>query len=195
LTRSSTLFLAVPVGAAERRVLAPWIAGLVGLGPGVRPVQLGGLHLSLRYLGQVNPEEQGAVAEIAAEVARTSRRFAISLGSPELSPSGKSPRVIWCPVGEGQEKLAELAESLAVALVGQGWQLTMRPFIGHCTLARLSARLAPGATANLEQLCARWAGDAPLGLPVESFSLMESVPVVGQPNSYPIRRRWRLGPD
>jgi 2'-5' RNA ligase len=175
--------------------VAPRIAQLAGLGSGVRPVQLGGLHLTLLYLGQIAQEEQGAVAEIAAEVARTSPRFAISLGSPELSPSGKSPRVLWCPVGEGQEKLAELAESLAVALAGQGWQLTTRPFRGHYTLARLSARRAPGERANLERLCARWAGDAPLWLPVESYAVMESVPVVGQPNSYPIRRRWRLGRD
>jgi 2'-5' RNA ligase len=175
--------------------LAPRIAEVAGLGPGVSPVQLGGLHLTLRYLGQVDPARQDPVGEIAAEVARVSRRFAISLGRPALSPSGKSSRVIWCPVGEGQEKLAELAESLARALVGQGWQLTTPPFRGHCTLARLSARLAPGERADLEQLCARWAGDSPLWLPVESLSLMESAPVVGQPNSYPIRRRWRLGRD
>lgn len=193
MNRPPTYFLAVEVSSSLRRALSPLLEEMTGMGAGVRPVRADGLHLTLRYLGGIDPARLVAVRSAAAEIARSGRPFIVSFRGPELAPPGSSPRVAWAPLGEGEVDLAALGARLNRTLADKGWAPPTEPFRAHCTLARLSSELSVESRTCLENLCAQSAGEPSLQMPVKSFSLMESVPVVGQANSYRRQGEWALG--
>jgi 2'-5' RNA ligase len=52
-------------------------------------------------------------------------------------PPDRRPRMIWAPVGEGNDSLASLHGTLNQALRSGGWHSESRPFKGHVTVARI----------------------------------------------------------
>ncbi|HVC22329.1 MAG TPA: RNA 2',3'-cyclic phosphodiesterase [Candidatus Dormibacteraeota bacterium] len=193
MNRPPTYFLAVEVTSSVRRALSPLLEEMTGMGAGIRPVRADGLHLTLRYLGRIDPAQKVAVRAAAAEIAGAGRPFIVAFSGPELAPPGSSPQVVWAPLGAGEVDLAAIGTRLNLALADKGWAPPSQPFRAHCTLARLSSHLSRGVSSHLDELCARSYGEPSLQMPVESLSLMESVPVVGQASSYRRRGQWALG--
>src|SRR5215470_1085011 len=90
------LFFALELGAAARACAAR-IAAALRAQPGGRDVRWAGaesLHMTLRFLGAVDPAR---VADLAREVGLATRGiapFSASLAGVELFPSARRPRVI-----------------------------------------------------------------------------------------------------
>jgi 2'-5' RNA ligase len=174
-----------------RRALAPPLRQLAASDPDLRPVRPDGLHITLRFLGRVEPDREGAVQAVASQVAAATQPFPMSLEKIGTFPKGSHPRVLWVGVGEGRREISNLADSLQAGLAAEGWGPVPSPYRAHCTLARLPEGLSPGAAKALVDFCARDLG--PLCSAIDFVALLESVPVLRGPNRYPRRARWRLG--
>ena len=61
----------------------------------VRWVRLEGIHLTLKFLGQVAVTDLEAVGNAMAQAAAQAAFFSISLGQPGGFPSLGTPRVLW----------------------------------------------------------------------------------------------------
>ena len=168
------VFIAVPVPEAVRlfvaelvdRVRAPEAASPVGGGPAGRPpdgrapegrsprgarwVDLGGLHLTLRFLGPT-PEERLPGLRGAVDSAGTGQRpFRVAIGGGGAFPSVERPRAIWLGVADPDGGLTRLADSVGRALVEAGWPADERLFTPHLTLARTDGvRSAPRVARRL----------------------------------------------
>lgn len=188
------LFLAVPLPPALHRQLAPLLGQLAAVDPKVRPARLDGLHLTLRFLGPVEPPAEPALRLVADRVARETPAFPVEVQGLGVFAESLRPRIVWAGVGEGQAELKGLAETLAVGLSALGWPPERRPFLAHCTLARVSLPLGDHARAALAELCHRSQGGPPLVMRAGSLDLLESVKAPGGPNRYPRLARWRFPP-
>jgi 2'-5' RNA ligase len=173
------------------RALAPWLRQVAALDPGLRPVRADGLHVTLRFLGRVEPVREGAVHAVAARVAAANQPFSLSLENMGTFPRRSRPRVLWVGVEEGSQEIGCLAASLQAGLAAEGWSPDPGPYRAHCTLARIPEGLSPRSAKALTDLCARDLG--PLRVATNFVALLESLPVPGGPNRYPRRARWRLG--
>jgi len=58
-------------------------------------VRLGGLHLTLRFLGATTPERLAAVEEAVRAAARATGPLSISIRGAGAFPSPAHPRVLW----------------------------------------------------------------------------------------------------
>ncbi|MGC1184636.1 MAG: RNA 2',3'-cyclic phosphodiesterase [Candidatus Dormiibacterota bacterium] len=192
MSRASAYFLAIEIGGSLRRALTPLLTEMTDMGAAVRPVRTDSLHVTLRYLGRLDPAQQVAVRAAAAQVASAGRPFTLALTGIELAPPGPSPRVVWAPLGEGEEDLVGVVARLNLNLADRGWANPTQPFKAHCTLARLSPGLSLESLTRLQRLGGQSAAEPSLKMPVEALCLMESLPVPGQANRYRRRANWSL---
>jgi 2'-5' RNA ligase len=113
------LFVAAELPAGHRASLA----GVCERGRrgGVRWVPAENVHLTLKFLGEVDEGMVPDVEEALAAVAVAARPFALALEGGGCFPNARSPRVIWVGAGEGVEQLrgygAAAAEVRALALI------------------------------------------------------------------------------
>lgn len=106
------------------------------------------LHLTLRFIGEVNGETFNAIRSALAAV-----RFApfpLTLcGVGHFPPGRRAPRVLWVGM-ERSAPLLTLQQDVEVALIDAGIAPDERGFSPHITLARLRDAL-PGACTAFEK--------------------------------------------
>ncbi|MGE3174433.1 MAG: RNA 2',3'-cyclic phosphodiesterase [Planctomycetota bacterium] len=125
----------------------------------VRPVPEGQLHLTLKFLGDID-ERQGVQlgSALAAETWPSMRLQLRGLG--QFPPRG-APHVVWAGVEGDLQRLSEVAGRVETLASAVGVPAETRPFRAHVTLGR--CRSPRGALALGEMLRERAAG--PLGPP------------------------------
>lgn len=162
---SHRLFIAIDLPQDVRRRLASLVADPA---PGVRPVPVEQLHLTLHFLGDA---DDAAVARLAAALPRVGQEpFTIALTGVGVFPPGGRPTVLWAGV-DRCESLRELHAGAADALAACGFVSESRPWIPHVTLARLAPRV-PLAWTN--QFLDRHRRLAERSIPVTALRLYES---------------------
>jgi len=136
-------FVAVLLPDRVRAGLAAVGAELRGQTRGLAWVRADNLHLTLRFLGEIEPMRLEQVREAVAAAAAAVVPFTVSLGGLGGFPSGRAPRVLWASVAAGGEGLEVLYDALEAGLVARGIPGESRAFHPHVTLAR--ARDSRGA--------------------------------------------------
>ena len=136
----------------------------------------GDLHLTLAFLGSLDPA-RGALAEEAARGVRE-RGFVLELDRFGHWPR---PRVLWTAPTRPPEALAGLAGALRAALAERGFPPDARGFVPHLTLARDVTRMR----GPREHPPLRW--------PVDAFHLVESA-TRSEGARYRLLRTFALGP-
>jgi len=94
------------------------------------------IHLTLRFLGEVDEEQVEAIGELLERVAAASRPFSLSLEGLGAFPSSFRPRVLWVGVKKGLEVLEKMYNQLEEGLFKLGVPPNDKAFKPHLTLAR-----------------------------------------------------------
>jgi 2'-5' RNA ligase len=142
-------FVAVLLPEPVRAGLAAVSAELHGRAPGLAWVRVDNLHLTLRFLGEVEVATLGKVQEAVAVAAGAVSPFSVTLGGLGGFPSGRAPRVVWAGVVSGGAGLGALHAALEAALVARGIPGDRRAFHPHVTLARARDPRGAGRLASL----------------------------------------------
>jgi len=116
-------------------------------GEGVRWVRPEALHVTLRFLGDIEPEQVGPLARAVGAEAAGREPFTLVLGAARPFPSPRRPRVVALEVGPEAE-LAGLAAAVERGTAACGLAPEPRPFRGHLTLGRVKQGRGP-ATGGL----------------------------------------------
>lgn len=95
------------------------------------------LHLTLRFLGVLDPSAVRQVSAAANRVAARHKRFGLTLAGLGLFPDRGAPQVVWLGVEQGRQELTALQRDLETELESSGFPPEERPFTPHLTLARL----------------------------------------------------------
>jgi 2'-5' RNA ligase len=131
------VFVALDVPEEVRATLAELSSRLQKTCPSARWVRLEGVHITLKFIGEVPREKVEDIRAVLGDLssfAPVKLRFA-GLG---FFPSARSPRVFWAGV-EGGAHLAELAAAIETRLEPLGIPLEKRAFHPHLTLARFES--------------------------------------------------------
>jgi RNA 2',3'-cyclic 3'-phosphodiesterase len=103
----------------------------------VRWVQVGNIHLTLKFLGDVSLGNLEILKQVLqAEVAHH-KPFDVSIGNMGAYPNMRHPRVMWVGV-EAPNDLAYLQRSIETAMARLGYAKEDRAFTPHLTLGRVS---------------------------------------------------------
>lgn len=141
------LFIALDLSGKQKNELHRLQQKIKGHLEGVKWVNPEGMHLTLKFLGEVEPARIAAIVEAMQEAALSVEPFDFSFGGGGAFPSPQKARVIFAGLREGDGKVAALASSLEAALAKKGLPAETRAFTPHLTLGRLRYPL-PGEKIN-----------------------------------------------
>lgn len=174
------LFVAVELPAGAQESLAATVGQLRGLTPaGVRWVNPAGIHLTLKFLGEVDggmvEPLVGALQEAAAGMDMTA--LPLHLDGLGVFPNRREPRVIWAGVGGDLDTLAEVQRRVEAAAARLGLARERRAFRPHLTLGRVRDGVDPAARRELGAVVAEQGASlaAEYAWEVEEISLIRSV--------------------
>ena len=114
---------------------------------GVRWVDPDGIHLTLKFLGNIDPSLTEQVLQAMNQAAKSQESTAFQLGLSQLGmfPNPSRPRVIWTGIKRDLPELKGLQALVEEAAVQIGFAPEQRPFQPHLTLGRVRDGVPPPA--------------------------------------------------
>lgn len=164
------LFVAVNLPAEVRLAIAE-AAAVLRPGLPVRWTPPEGLHLTLKFLGEVADGLAAPLGDALAGAVAGLRPFEVGLGGFGAFPSLQRPRVLWVGV-ERHPALELLANDVETAVGSFGFESELRPFQPHLTVGRVERGARPAALRPLAERAGRFAYGGVVR--VESVELMRS---------------------
>lgn len=128
------LFVALELTEEVRAAVRALIARLEPAGADLRWVRPEGMHLTLKFIGEV-PEEKLAPLQAALGAVVSAAPVALNFHGLGYFPNERAPRVLWVGA-QASANLAPLAADLEAALEPLGIAREKRPFSPHLTLGR-----------------------------------------------------------
>jgi RNA 2',3'-cyclic 3'-phosphodiesterase len=133
-------FIAIDIPEDIREELADLqkeLAGQVEVHKGdVKWAEPQGMHLTLKFLGEVPDQQIVEICQIVKNVAGRYKAFDFAVRQAG-SFGGRSARVLWVGAGLDCPELLELQQDLEDELAEMGWPKEGRQFSGHLTLCRI----------------------------------------------------------
>lgn len=129
-------FIAVDLAPEIKERLQALVGDLRAARADVRWIEAGGMHLTLKFLGEIDDDRALRVREVLASAAARHHPFSLRLEGTGAFPTERSPRVLWAGCAAGPE-LAALQEDLERALEAEGFEREARAFKPHLTLGRV----------------------------------------------------------
>jgi len=163
------LFVAVNLPAAERERIWRATAAFRRVAP-VRWTAADSFHVTLKFLGNVDPARVPAVSEALRIAARQSPPFELALQGFGAFPDWRRPRIFW--VGAEAPGINVLQRVVEDEIGPLGFPGEARPFHPHVTVGRASRDLPRGDAAELARMSDRF--DYSARLRIETVELMQS---------------------
>jgi len=162
-------FIAIELPQALREALAREQARFRAVCPDARWTRPEGIHLTLKFLGQISAEQEARLKKALGQLERF-QEFTVRAGGFGFFPDAKRPRVFWAGL-EAPPELARLAAAVERAAEPLGFPAEDRPFHPHLTLARFKV---PRPQPRLQELLARQSDPILGAFEVSEFFLWES---------------------
>jgi 2'-5' RNA ligase len=130
------IFIALDIPAEIRKNLADYMQRARSYAPDARWARVEGLHVTLKFVGEVSEElgqkMKNALAQVKAEP------FTVRFEGVGFFPNPRAARVFWAGV-DGGEALPRLASAVDVVLEKLGIGREEKAYHPHLTLARASS--------------------------------------------------------
>jgi RNA 2',3'-cyclic 3'-phosphodiesterase len=154
-------FVAMPVPDSVKREVVRAQNGFCSLLPRaeirwVRPDQM---HLTLRFLGEVDPARLDPLVAVTRTSCRNFSPFSLEVAQAGLFPHERRPRVLWVGLRGQTGPLQQLQAALEAALADFAEKQEDRSFSPHLTLARIKSlrpnevRALAARVQELQSLC------------------------------------------
>ncbi|MBI2819402.1 MAG: RNA 2',3'-cyclic phosphodiesterase [Acidobacteria bacterium] len=128
-------FVAIDIPGEIRQRIQELIATLRQTPSDVRWSRPEGLHITLKFLGEI-PAEKVDQVKLALQSLLTAEPVSINIAGAGFYPNERAPRVLWLGIEAGPA-LGKLAASVEQCLVSLGIPKEERPFAPHLTLGRI----------------------------------------------------------
>lgn len=154
-------FIAIPIPTPLRKSAANLVRRLQGERDGIKWVPGDNLHLTLKFLGDVDNREVPQVCQVVRDCCAKIPAFPLEFHGAGAFPNPDRPRVVYAAVREGGEPLSQLVACLETNLAKLGFKPEPRDYVPHMTLGRTRGGSRRGSTDLAQRIEAH--SDHPLG--------------------------------
>lgn len=102
----------------------------------VKWVQPQNIHLTLKFLGEIDDKKLNRIIQILEDICRQNLPFYIRISSMGAFPKTYAPRVIWVGIDKGDMQSKQIATALEDKIKNVGLPAEDRPFTSHITIGR-----------------------------------------------------------
>jgi 2'-5' RNA ligase len=132
-------FVALEIPGEVLKTLEAVQSELRRRGVRARWVRPEGMHLTLKFLGDIPADRVAGVADALQSAAGRCGGFRLTAAGIGVFPGVRRPRVIWAGLSGATAALAQLQREIEERLAAVGFSREARDFHGHLTLGRFSA--------------------------------------------------------
>jgi len=141
-------FLALEVADEVKQNIMRLEDEVAGAGADVRLVSAENLHITLKFLGDI--EETMIEKVMGVMKAVRADAFVLEVAGAGAFPGTRMPRVLWVGAGSGGEKISEISRQLETGLPSLGFPKE-RKFTPHITVGRVRSARGNAALTGILQ--------------------------------------------
>ncbi|HUT68271.1 MAG TPA: RNA 2',3'-cyclic phosphodiesterase [Dehalococcoidales bacterium] len=168
-------FIAIELSGEVKQALARLQGTLKsGSRTPVRWVDPNSIHLTLKFLGNINADMTGRITAAMEEAARGVHPFRIEISGLGVFPNPGRVQIVWVGLTGEVERLGQLQKRIEAGLVPLGFAAESRSFTPHLTIGRVRDQATTYERQDLGRLIEGMSFDAGCKLDVESVNLMKS---------------------
>jgi RNA 2',3'-cyclic 3'-phosphodiesterase len=163
-------FVAIPLPDQCRDMLGKLQQKLRATDADASWVAVSSIHLTLKFLGEIEPAIVPDMARAFRDIAKPLRELTLRVYGLGCFPNPKNPRVIWSAVSGDTDALSKIQIGVENACVGFGFAAEERPFSPHLTLGRVKSKR------NLQPLldCIKIGADMECEFVADHFNIYKS---------------------
>jgi len=146
-------FIAFKIPTGIRDILVSVQEQLKHNGVDLQYVRPQGIHLTLKFLGNIQKESIPPIFEVMKRVCEGQRPLDVYLEGVGAFPSSRNPRVVWAGLEGDLVPLYTMQQQLEQGLIPLGFGPEKRRFQAHLTLGRMRKSTSPpNISASLDDL-------------------------------------------
>jgi len=130
-------FIALEISNVIRNQITNIQKHLMNKGAELRWIKNDNIHLTLRFLGEIDNKNHDKIFEAMNNAAEDTRSLNLSLTGLGMFPDENHPTVIWVGIGGEVEELRQMAEKCDYYLTVKGFEIKKRHFRPHITIGRI----------------------------------------------------------
>ncbi|GAI16381.1 unnamed protein product [marine sediment metagenome] len=168
-------FIAIELPDGLKQELSQLQAKLkAGKQPGVKWVDPYGIHLTLKFLGNIFIDRTGEITKAIEEAAQGTAPFHLEVKQLGVFPNLRRVQVVWVGMSGEVDKLGQLQQRLESNLAKLGFTAESRSFMPHLTLARVRDQASLDERQRLGQLIANTSFESAHSIEVAAVNLIKS---------------------
>ena len=133
-----------------------------------------GVHLTLKFLGNIAIDRTGEITKAIEAAAQGMSPFRLEIKGIGVFPNLRRVQVAWVGISGEVDKLGQLQQRIESNLAHLGFTPESRPFTPHLTLARLRDQASSDERQRFGQLIADTRFEAVHPIEVDAINLMRS---------------------
>ncbi|HKX29280.1 MAG TPA: RNA 2',3'-cyclic phosphodiesterase [Blastocatellia bacterium] len=137
-------FIAIDIPSEVKDALAALQNELRGAGADVAWVNPESIHITLKFLGEIEKKRISEVEQVCVKSGEESPTFKLSLNGPGVFPNPRHPRVLWVGLSGDVRPLERLQEQLEERLAAIGFDPEEMDFRPHLTIGRVKSNRNAG---------------------------------------------------
>lgn len=139
MAESIRTFIAAHLSDKVREQIFAFQSDLKRWNADVKWVRPESMHITLKFLGDIFPDQIESITGIMHDVAKLENPFTIHIQGVGCFPNEKRPRVLWLGIQSETDSLVDLANGLNIKLEALGFEPEKRSFKPHLTLGRVKS--------------------------------------------------------
>ncbi|MFH1458344.1 MAG: RNA 2',3'-cyclic phosphodiesterase [Candidatus Omnitrophota bacterium] len=132
-------FIAIELPEEIKESLAQLQGRLKDSKADVKWVEPKNIHLTLKFLGEINDEQLREITKILEQVAEKNVGFQMRISSIGVFPKMNFPRVIWVGLDKGDSETKKIATDLEERIIAVGIPREKQTFSSHITIGRVKS--------------------------------------------------------
>jgi 2'-5' RNA ligase len=142
--------------------------------PRIKWVSPDGIHLTLKFLGDVDTSQVAGIIQAMTEAVRGINPFDLNIGPLGMFPNPQRVQVVWIGLDGELDTLGSLYHNLEGRMAMVGFPQEKREFKPHLTLARIGDEVLPDDRKRFGDFVASSKADIVYTLKAKGLSLMKS---------------------
>ena len=142
--------------------------------PGVKWVDPYGIHLTLKFLGDVAIDKTDAITRAMETASQGISPLNLTIKDLGVFPNLRRVQVVWVGISGEVARLSQLQQNIESNLAKLGFAPESRPFKPHLTLARLRNQASPAEREQFGQFISDMKFEETYHFTVNVVSLMKS---------------------
>jgi len=139
------------------------------------------LHITLKFLGEIGPEQLETTKIALKNTADHFSCFTATLAELAVFPDTREPRIIWVGINQANGEIKQLAETLEVNLKTPGVKQENDNFLAHITIGRIKSKTNLKALSEKISAYRAYCAGTSVNFKIDKIALFESKLTSGGP--------------